>query len=188
MLEKIVPLKVFLNTLRINTSQPLGKAWFHLHSHHWWGLACSGGEKRAMDIAGVTWPKPTETYKFTLVRCWKPVLFLFWSALPWVTVGSLKVITRPQKKKKKKKKNYKEKKEERAKGARCEPAVSSRPPVDRVLWGQPKLGGFLQVCTKARLTSEEFRKYTTKSSQTWQFLYILSWHWRAEQVPQHQLV
>ena len=100
MLEKIVPLKVFLNTLRINTSQPLGKAWFHLHSHHWWGLACSGGEKRAMDIAGVTWPKPTETYKFTLVRCWKPVLFLFWSALPWVTVGSLKVITRPKKKKK----------------------------------------------------------------------------------------
>ena len=114
MLEKIVPLKVFLNTLRINTSQPLGKAWFHLHSHHWWGLACSGGEKRAMDIAGVTWPKPTETYKFTLVRCWKPVLFLFWSALPWVTVGSLKVITRPKKKKKKKKLQG----EERRKGQR----------------------------------------------------------------------
>lgn len=75
---------------------------------------------------------------------------------------------------KKKKKNYKEKKEERAKGARCEPAVSSKPPMDRVLWEQPKLGRFLQVCTKTGLTSEEFRKYTTKSSQMRQFLYILS--------------
>ena len=63
----------------------------------------------------------------------------------------MKVITRP----KKKKKNYKEKKEERAKGACCEPAVSSRPPVDRVLWEQHKLGRFLQVCTKTRLTSEK---------------------------------
>ena len=74
---------------------------------------------------------------------------------------------------KKKKKNYK-KKEERAKGACCEPAVSSRPPMDRVLWEQPKLGGFLQASTKTRLTSEEFRKYMTKSSQMRQFPYILS--------------
>ena len=85
-----------------------------------------------------------------------------------------RIIESDNQTKKKKKKNYKEKKEERAKGARCEPAVSSRPPVDRVLWEQHKLGGFLQVCTKTRLTSEEFRNYTTKSSQTRQFLYILS--------------
>lgn len=94
--------------------------------------------------------------------------------LKCIALSYRRIIESDNQTKKKKKKNYKEKKEERAKGARCEPAVSSKPPMDRVLWEQPKLGRFLQVCTKTRLTSEEFRKYTTKSSQMRQFLYILS--------------